>query len=206
MRGPSGESTLAVGRRLRILSFAIYTGALVGAAACGGGDDDGGGGIVGGGGVPDGGGGVPDGGGGGADGAQVACPSGGGAAEVAEESNFWDGPITACGTVTLPADAASSQLLQLLIYRVDGLGGNEFLGPGMTNTEKRVHFRIDLEAGEYKIGMRIDDNGDQVIGTGDLQGFYDGTLEAPLIGDAGAAVITLDGARTDLHFAVGRLE
>lgn len=98
----------------------------------------------------------------------VDCPGGDGAPVLVEESNFWDGTVTACGTVTLPEDATSGRFLQLLVHRVDGLGGNEFLGPGTTNAEKRVHFRIALEAGEYRIGLRVDDTGDSVIGSGDL--------------------------------------
>jgi hypothetical protein len=165
---------------------------LFAGGACG--DDDGAAGDGGGG----------DGGGGSSDGpAGVTCPEGGGAPVGEDDSGLWPGDLVICGTIALPDDSQADRAIQLELYRVDD-PGNEFLYVGTTTAAHEVHYRLHVEAGTYQVGARIDDDGDATIGTGDLEGFFDGTLAAPIPTAVDAAELAVTASRNDVHFGLGR--
>ena len=141
-------------------------------------------------------------------GGMAACPTGAstgdGALTFAGTSVLFAGEVILCGTASLPPEAQADRPAQLLLYRLDE-PGNEFLLAGTLNEVKRVHFAVALAAGSYRVGLRTDDTGDAQIGSGDLQGFFDGTVAAPKIDEAEGATIELVEARDDVEFGLGRL-
>lgn len=172
----------------------------------GGGDDagasvDGGSGSDGGGGVDGGGGGV-DAGGGGVD--AGAPPAG---SLVFDASDIFEGSLWLAGTVTLP-ESSSGQGIQINVVGDpdEGFPGNQVGLLGNTSGDTVDYAVTGLAPGIYRIQLRVDATGNGMLGdAGDWEGWYDGTVEAPVLDQSGAAPVDVHGTVTGVDFGLAIL-
>lgn len=118
-----------------------------------------------------------------------------------------DGPHFITGTVTLPPGASAGRAVQIEVVRTDGFGGNQLGAAGTTGAGSTLTYKVtSLEPGVYKIGVRVDETGNQMVNdTGDYIGFAKGTTGAPKTTSATADEITITDAPitgVDLGLAV----
>ncbi len=106
------------------------------------------------------------------------------------------GPYTVKGTISLPADAASGRFTQFEFVKVNaGINGGNSVQAGPDTTEsKTLLFEIEgLEDGEYKFRFFADQSGNSMVGPGDLEGWYGGTVQSPLQSRDAGLVLKLEG-------------
>jgi hypothetical protein len=123
------------------------------------------------------------------------------------DSALWEGPHTVKGTVTLPADTQSGVFTQFEFVRVNaGLhSGNAVQSGPLTTDAKQVRFEItNLEDGEYKFRLFVDQSGNNRVDAGDYEGWYGGTLESPVLTMEGGKILKLEGRNHEgIDFGLG---
>lgn len=132
---------------------------------------------------------------------------GGGVPTIKVTPFLFEGPYTVKGTIELPADTASGRATQFEFARVNaGINGGAEIEPGPSTTDsKTIHFEINgLEDGEYLFRLGVDQSGDRKLGTGDYEGWYGGTLQAPILDRQNAVVLKLEGRNHEgINFGIG---
>ena len=115
------------------------------------------------------------------------------------------GDYTISGTVSLSENTSSGHAIQFLVRRVDAPQYIVIEPLGSTNDAGTFNFRIvNASDGGYKIAARVDANDSGVLDTGDLDGYYDGTVSSPTQDDDAARTITIAGASVqDINFGLG---
>jgi hypothetical protein len=115
------------------------------------------------------------------------------------------GPHGLQGSVQVPPTVTAGQPVQLTVVRTSG--GGSFAGPaGRTTGAAAMTYRVQgLAAGAYRVRLRADQNGNgQLDDVGDLDGWYDGGVDAPIASLAAAATVVLDGGCvTGVDFGAG---
>lgn len=116
-----------------------------------------------------------------------------------------NGPYYITGTITLPPGAAAGRPVQLDVIRASGTPGNQVGPAGMTTADGTMTFTVTgLEAGDYKIGARVDQtNNGMVNDPGDYIGYARGTVAAPKTSGASADPIAVSAAVTGVDFGLG---
>lgn len=144
---------------------------------------------------------APDGGSGGID--AGAPPAG---ARVFDASDIFEGSLWLAGTITLP-EAASGHGIQINVAGSpdEGFPGNQ-LGPLGTTDGATLEYAVTgLAPGTYSVQLRVDATGDGMLGSsGDWEGWYDGTVAAPITDRASAAEVEVrTGPVTGIDFGIG---
>lgn len=188
---------------LRLGAAALLAAAI---GACGGDDRRGGGGADAGG--SDGGSGG-DGGGGtdsGGSGSDAGSPPAG--TLVFDASDIFDGSLWLSGTVTLPETSTGSAIqINVAGDPDDGFPGNQLGLLGMTSGATIDYAVTGLAPGIYNVQIRVDTNGDGMVGgSGDWEGWYAGTVAMPITDRAAATPIEVRTAPvTGADFGIGAL-
>jgi hypothetical protein len=125
-----------------------------------------------------------------------------------DASVIFDGSLWLTGTIVLPEDT-SGLGMQLHVRGMpdEGFGGS-FSGPVGTTTGGEVEYAITgLADGEYFVQLRVDATANGMVGeSGDWEGYYDGSVEAPIFEEAGAPAVVVRSAPTaDVDLGIGIL-
>lgn len=122
-----------------------------------------------------------------------------------EELGTLFGDHTIQGTATLP-NASEGQLVQITLQG-SGFEGSEVGPAGQTPGGETFSYEIrNVKNGTYKIRIRVDGSGDglSLADPGDFDGYYDGTVDQPILESADASEVTVtDGDVGGIDFGLG---
>jgi hypothetical protein len=100
-----------------------------------------------------------------------------------DASKIFKGTLTLSGTITLPPGTGAGKSIQLTASG----GGDDItkngsqVGSAGSSPGDSVPYTITgLSEGKYSVRARIDIDGNGVLGSGDLDGFTGGTVDAPI--------------------------
>ena len=112
-----------------------------------------------------------------------------------DASRIFKGSLTLTGTITLPKGSGSGKSIQLTASGggADITKSGSVVAPAGTTPGESVPYTITgLEAGEYTVRARVDQNGDgNLSSSGDLDGQTGGTVEAPVFDSGKAKKVTV---------------
>lgn len=123
------------------------------------------------------------------------------------EASF-DGSLWLAGTVTMPTSSTGNQMqINVVADPDEGFPGNRLGLLGSTSGDTVDYAVTGLRDGLYQVQLRVDTNGNGMLGdSGDWEGWYDGTVAAPVSDQASAAQVTVRGApATGVDFGLGVL-
>jgi hypothetical protein len=121
---------------------------------------------------------------------------------------FGTGTLSISGTVDLPPLATDQRAIRLEIQGTGATVGVQQIGGVVTTSAKEIMYSIsNLPSGDYKIEMDVDETNDGNFGSsGDLEGWYDGTVISPVQSFAAAATVILSSvSRSNLNFGISDL-
>jgi hypothetical protein len=128
--------------------------------------------------------------------------------DIQEESFFGADASILQGTVELPMTLDAGTGIQVGIATSvpsSPWTGNEVFGGSKKHSSTTFSFRIEnVDAGNYVVFARADADDSGTFGSGDLGGYYSGTVEAPILEPAGASLGAVSaGATGNLSFGLG---
>lgn len=132
--------------------------------------------------------------------------SGGGGSTIHHESEFDNGSLTMSGTITLDESIPAGRMVAFGYEKVSPESGSEVsLNIVRTNSRHVLYFEItNLSAGTFYVYLMVDAGGDEAVGnTGDVIGYYGGTVASPATTAGSATAIELTASRSDIDFGVG---
>jgi hypothetical protein len=127
-----------------------------------------------------------------------------------DAARIFEGNLIVSGTITLPAGSGAGKNIQLTVTggSTDLHHNGSFVGPAGTTPGEQVRYTIaGLVAGDYTVRARVDQDGDTNLAShGDLDGYFGGTVEAPVLDGAGAKKVTVGASgATHVDFGLGRV-
>ena len=129
---------------------------------------------------------------------------------VSIDSYFGGGDLSISGTVQLPDSASAARSIMFGINKTsfDPYPFSEFDATQVTTTSKYVNYVVNgLSTGDYTLRMQVDQSGDLEYGTtGDFDGYYNGTVSAPIQSSGSATTITLSESMSNVDFGIGTLD
>lgn len=136
------------------------------------------------------------------------------ATSLSVQSSRFAGSLTASGWITVPSGTTGP--VQAALALTDARGGHEFASPDYGDElflgtvafqNGALPFAVrNLAPGSYLVSFVVDSNGDDVVGEGDLGGYYAAAAETAVSRGRDAHVVELTTSRSDLSFTLGPLE
>lgn len=120
---------------------------------------------------------------------------------VADFGPILDGKLSIAGTVELPADS-QGRVIQV------GLAGQSSSAQNLGNTSgSSFRYRlVNVPPDNYRLLMRVDQIDDgQISGPGDFEGYYPGSVAAPVLDFDQAASFDLSASQSGVDFGLGVL-
>lgn len=144
-------------------------------------------------------------------GCQNAGAGSGASAQInfAVDSSFDSGTSAITGAVSFPSGTASGRALQITVQKTTS--GDTYTvidGTFTTNGASSMTYRVtNVSDGTYKIRVRVDTDGNNsLIDSGDLDGWYNGTVLSPITSSSSATEVTVSGGdATGRDFGVGAI-
>lgn len=143
----------------------------------------------------------------------AGCSGGGGGSSaggtlVYDASGFLGGKLSISGTVTLPKAASGGGGAQIGYVAEDAGGqplGSYAASAGKVSGTQAKYRLTGLVSGSYRVTIRIDADGDnQLRQPGDFEGYYDGTVAAPIMDVNNAHAIDVGSSSvTGADFGLG---
>jgi hypothetical protein len=135
------------------------------------------------------------------------CPAGASDIEVDWMTPYPQG-VGIMGTIALPSGVSPGRATQLSLEKAGpDPGGTQLIGSYVTEPGKLViSFHVKLvQDGNYYLSFGVDESNNGAFGdSGDLNGFFDGTVAAPIMSKADAPVIAVRGAcQAGRDFGIG---
>ena len=125
---------------------------------------------------------------------------------VFDASDIFEGSLWLAGTVTMPETSTGNSIqINVAGEPDDGFPGNQ-LGLLGTTSRATVDYAVTgLAPGLYSIQLRVDATGNGMLGdSGDWEGWYDGTVAAPIADRASAASVEVRaGPVGGVDFGIG---
>lgn len=115
------------------------------------------------------------------------------------------GALSISGQLSMPEATPAGHMIQFTLDRLTAPAYFSVEGAGSTNGDTVFDYRIvNATDGDYKIRFRVDLNDSGQFDTGDLEGYYDGTVSAPIQDRSLAATLTLAGSAIEgADFGIG---
>ena len=132
---------------------------------------------------------------------------GGGGPRVFTMELIESGDHTISGWVTLPDETPSGHLIQLRADADSTTTYSVIEGVGETDANGEFGFRlVEATDGSYRVRVAVDINDSGMVDSGDLVGWYGGTVAAPIQDSGLASDIVIAGASVEnADFGVGPL-